>query len=317
MRTLLVGDVSEYLSQHARSISKNAELITQSNFNKIAESTSGIFYTSLGDFTSVEKFTQTLLAADQVIYYPPKKWIDNNLKLETQEHLYQLSWIKKIRIENLNFDFKKPNFDKQILFHSRASNDPQIWSFGCSVTAGNGILSNQIYSEVLAKKIGLDITRIAYEGSSISWAVDQILMSDIQKNDIVVLGVTSLYRLSYILHSGRFYHVVPRFYEHYPLMHKIVDVDDLVSPNNLYQSYSKLAMVQNFCHKLHVHLVMLEVIPNSLDNTILTKYPGIIHAPKTYIDKGSDYLHPGPKQHSWFSDQIYQRIIDNKWLDEI
>lgn len=326
MKTLLVGDVSEYLSQHARSISKHAELITQSNFNKIAKSTSGVFYTSLGDFTNVEKFTQTLLAADRVIYYPPKKWSDHGVKFkncgwsmesETQEHLYQLSWIKKIQIENLNIDFKNPNFEKQITIHPRSSNDPQIWSFGCSITAGNGVLSNQVYTEVLAKKLDLDITRVACEGASISWAVDQLLMSDIQKNDIVVLGVTSLNRLCYILHSGRFYHVLPRFYENYPLVHKIVDIDDLVSPNTLYQSYSKLAMAQNFCRKLHAHLVMLEVLPNSLDSTILTKYPDIIRSPKTYIDKGSDYSHPGPKQHSWFSEQIYQRIIDNNWVDKI
>ena len=319
MKTLLIGDVDAYLCEHARSISKDAELITQSNFKKIVESTSGIFYTSLGDFADIGKFTQTLLAADHVIYYPPKKWSDHDtvrshgftMESETQEHLYQLSWIKKIQIANMHVDFENINFEQHLQLHPRRGSQAQIWSFGCSVTAGKGVEPNQIYSELLAERLQLDITRVACEGASISWAVDQLLLSDIHENDIIVLGVTSLYRLCYILHAGRFYHMVPRFYENYPLMHHIVDIDHLLSPNTLYQSYSKLVMARNFCDKLRAHLVMLEVIPNSLDTNVLTRHPDMIRCPKKYIDQGTDHLHPGPRQHSWFSQEIYQKIVKN------
>jgi hypothetical protein len=308
MKILLVGDVGVYLSIEARKIDKNASLLNDQNYKKIL-TINGVYYTSLADITVVEYFCEVLMSADKVIFSPPPgDWSDQDIvsklkdqrftmETETKEHLYQLAWIKKVTIENLPINF--PNFKNKWQVTPRTSTEPQIWNIGCSITAGNGIEKHQRYGEIVAKKLNMPVSIMAYEGSSVIWAADQILMADVLPGDIIIWGLTSLERYSYVLHNDRFYHVNLNFYKNYPLMKNIVPPDWLKSMDNLYHSLNSISTVKNFAKKTNTKLVLLGLLDQDF-------YEGHIKFTKTgshnkWVDKGDDNLHPGPKQHELFA----------------
>lgn len=308
MKTLLVGDTGVYLSIAAKKINKNALLLDGGNYKKIFN-TNGVYYTSTGDITTVEHFCEVLMAADEVIYCPPDgAWSDKDLtalredkrftaETVTKEHLYQLSWIKKIAIKNLPTDCL--NFTNKWQVTPRISQEPQIWNIGCSITAGNGVEKHERYGEIVGRKLNMPVSILAYEGSSLIWAADQILLADVLPGDIILWGLTSLQRYSYALHNDRLYHVNSNFYKHYPLMKKIVPIDWLDSRDNLYHSLNSISIVQNFCKKTNTKLVLLGL----LDQDFYERY---IEFTKTssrgkWLDLGNDNQHPGPRQHEIFA----------------
>ena len=308
MRTLLIGDVGVYLSLQAKKIDKNALLLTDKNYKKI-QNTHGVFYTSLADISVVDHFCETLLCADKVVFCPPPgSWSDQDvvakskdkrftIETETKEHLYQLAWIKKITIENLPINL--PNFHTKCQITPRISNQPQIWNIGCSITAGTGIEPQQRYGELVAKQLNMPVSILAHEGSSVAWAADQILLADVLPGDIILWGLTSLNRYSYILHNDRFYHVNHKSYKHYPLLRHIVSIDWLESNDNLYHSLNSISIVKNFATKTNGKLILLGL----MDQDFYEKY---IEFEKTgprqdWVDLGYDNRHPGPKQHEIFA----------------
>jgi hypothetical protein len=308
MRTLLVGDIGFYLSIEAKKINKNALLLDNFNYKRIID-TNGVYYTSIGDITVVEHFCEVLMAADEVIFSPPTgNWSDKEaidklkdkrftMETETKEHLYQLHWIKKISIKNLVIRF--PNFKNKWQVTPRISAGPQIWNIGCSITAGNGVEKHQRYGEIIGKKLNMPVSILAYEGSSLIWAADQILLADVLPGDIIIWGLTSLHRYSYALHNDRFYHVNFEFYKNYPLLKKIVPIDWSASMDNLYHSLNSISIVKNFSNKIDAKLLLLEVLPQDLieEHIEFTKTTPI----EKWVDKGDDNQHPGPRQHEIFA----------------
>jgi hypothetical protein len=309
MKTLFVGDSDVYLSIEARKIDKNALLLNDQNYKKIVNADNGVYYTSLADITAVEDFCEVLMSADKVIFSPPPgNWSDRNIigklknrrftmETETKEHLYQLAWIKKTPIENLPISF--PNFKNKWQVTPRLSTGPQIWNIGCSITAGSGVEKHQRYGEIVGKKLNMPVSILAHGGSSLIWAADQILLADILPGDIIIWGLTSLQRYSYVLHDDRFYHVNSHFYKNYPLMKNIVSSDWLESMDNLYHSLNSISIVKNFSRKTNTKLVLLGV----LDQNFYEEY---IEFSKTgpyskWVDLGNDNQHPGPRQHEIFA----------------
>ncbi len=318
MKRLYVGDTGEYLSFEAKKDSSSATLVTSSNYKKFLSATSGVFYTSLGDINDPKKFTDILLGADQVIYSPHERWSDAGTivdarftcETETKEFLYQLSWVTKKPVKNLPLNVNATDFSNLTNIKQRVSERPQMWNTGCSITAGNGVKPNERYGEVLAGELGLPLKVLAYEGASISWAGDQILLSDVKQGDIVVWGITSPGRYSYVLHNQKFYHTNAMFYLNYPLMEQIVDIDWLDSPNNVFEAFNKINQVQNFCNKAGAKLYMIGFLTTDQMDKELSKRDNYIACKDPWIDKGTDNMHPGIKQHSKFARVLKELIND-------
>lgn len=70
MITIFLGDTGEYLCEVATNYNQSAQLITSEN-KEIRNS--GIYYTSIGEFTNEKDFLETLLACDIVYYSPPTR----------------------------------------------------------------------------------------------------------------------------------------------------------------------------------------------------------------------------------------------------
>ena len=313
MKILCVGDIGNYLAEYAGKINRNATLVSQGNYNNFINSTDGVFYTSLGEFDGPKIFCSVLLSANEIILsLPPTRSDDTDdftLESETKEHLYMWSLIKDRPVKNLKFNYTNPEFGRQFDLIPRVTPATQIWNTGCSITHGDGIEIDQRYGNIIADQLKLPITNLSCSGSSIIWAGDTILSADIKPGDIVIWGLTSWQRYSYFLHKDRFYHITHRFVENYPLIEHIININWLVSPHNLYQSIKAINAVQHFCDKIGAKLILAGLLTtDTAIDTHLINCPNYIEFKRNWADKGTDNMHPGPKQHQIFAKNILKLL---------
>ena len=320
MITVYLGDVGEYLANLARAADPTATLITHNNVYNL---TDGTYYTSLGDLGNLTNFGGMFRTVDKIIYaQPPGNWSDythfstfpegSKMKFWTEDYLNIFSW--KIIIEN--FPKIPVPENKQVMLalaDKRKSNCPQLWSVGCSISHGIGVQPTQRYGQLLADELRLPVSFLTSPGSSIIWAADQILRSDIQAGDIVIWGLTSIPRLTYF--NDSLIHVNNRLYSKIPKFNDVLDINVLDSKDTFYRSLIGVKQVINFCKKLKVKLIIVSL----LDDTIvkyISDFPNIIilhnlwGRDKTdlFEDLGDDNQHPGVKTHAFYASQILKRI---------
>ena len=306
MITVFVGDVHEYLAVIAQSQDPTAKLVTEKNYKKLA---AGTWYCSLGDFQNSKTFVQALQQADEIIYTPPNEWSSTSIQLETEKQLLDLKILNfcKVRnIDNLSWPKLKTFLDLSAV---RKIEGPQIWVAGCSISHGMGVPSNQRYGQLVADRLNLPVSFLTCPGSSIAWAGDQLLRSDIRTGDTVIWGLTSLERLCY--YSNNYVaHVNQSYYTTHPEFDTTVPLSELSSQNQLYQSIVKIHEVINFCDKIHVNYVLAGILTDLSHYTIINDHyisltEGCPDYPKDML--GTD-THPGPLTHKWYADQILKKL---------
>lgn len=307
MKTLVVGDVTEHLSSFARTLDYNAKLITSDTINQF---TNGVFFTSLGDLTDLSQFVEVLSLADKIVYCEPKHWSDTNrdkfsyMKKWTEFYLLYFSYRKQVSgLDNIS---KDAQVDFLNLSANRVSDEPQLWNAGCSITYGVGVHEHERYGELLAKRINMPVSILACTGSSIEWAADQILRSDLREGDILVWGLTAINRLPYY-QDGKLAHINVSNVNEFPKL-----IDELTSDNRVYHSLTKIFAVINFCKKLKVKILILGLLSSPEDLPHLLTVPNFvplygyfgIDKNTMFMDRGTDNLHPGPLTHQWYADTI-------------
>lgn len=312
MITIFVGDITDDLHKTAFQFDELASIITNDNYNKL---TDGTYYVSLGDLSSLEVFYKILSLADTLVYSPPNKWSDekksiSKMKLWTEFYILFFRNKKNVigleHITNGNLEIK--------LAASRKTDMPQLWVAGCSVSHGVGVKDNQRYGQLLADKLQLPVSFLTAPGASNEWAIEQILLSDIRKEDIVILGLTTFNRFVY--YTDTVVHINYAVYEHFPDMHKIFNIDILDSNFLKYKSVSHILQVANFCKKIGCKLIIAGLLIDEYDAFYVKNIPnyiqllGTLMGPTRVIDIGSDNSHPGPLSHEWYANQIFQYLND-------
>lgn len=311
MKLLFVGDTTDCLEIRAKKTDRSASLVVERSADKYLNSIDGVFYTSLGEFNSIGSFCDVLLSANEIVFVPPSsgKWSSPGIEPETIEHLYQWSFVKERPVSGLVIpDFLQPVFKKNLQLHQRVSDQKQIWNYGCSITYGIGVKNDETYGSLINKELGLTLSTIAYPGSGVKWAGDQILSSDIKNGDVVIWGLTELRRIGYCLHDDKFYHLNNSFLHHYPIMKKVVGDKDFLSPDLIYQGLKSIQTVNNFCEKIGATLVMLGVFPHLSDIEYLAQNSNFVGTTKKFIDRGTDGMHPGPRHHAYYAELIQQHL---------
>ena len=214
-------------------------------------------------------------------------------------------------IERLNFD----TFDFNFLYKPRVSQRPVLWTVGCSVTYGHGIDINQRWGALLSKMVELPEVSLSYPGTSVAWACDQILRSDIQKDDIVVLGLTSLARLDYA-ENWQLKSLPACQYDKIKKQLQYWSLEYFDSPTHIMLNMRYILQIINYCKKLGAKVI----IANLLDMTWMPiifrnckNFIDLTQGLKTtesleFIDMGNDNIHPGPKQHQYYADKIFNFI---------
>lgn len=302
MITVYLGDVDEYLCTVACANDPNALLITQDNLTNLKP---GVYYTSIGDLGNLSNLGSVLRQADKIVYSPPQQWSDQIMQQWTEDYLNVFRF--KCKVENYS---GQQTFDKILkLADLRKTTDPQLWVAGCSISHGIGVSPDTRYGQLLADRLGLDVSFLTQSGSSNAWAADQILRSDVRPNDIVVWGLTSPNRFSRFEHNS---------FDYLNLNSKKIDKfleNFLASDHMIYQSVTGIFQVLNFCQKVNAKLVLASLLDVRIINYICN-FPNFVvlcglwgrDPDNLFIDIGEDNLHPGIETHRFYADQIYQKI---------
>lgn len=308
MITIFVGDIRKYLCIEAQKLDPLASRINESNYKNL---NAGTYYTGLGDFKDLKSFINALNQADTLIYCPPGKWSHEQCQLWAEFYLLYFRDKKKVigleKILKRDINFKPVDQRKTEL--------PQLWIVGCSISHGVGVELDQRYGELLSKKLNMDVSFLTASGSSIEWAADQILQSDIRANDIVVWGLTSFGRFVYYTNDSPA-HVNVSYYDYNQSFYNIVNPDLLDSDFIMYKALTHIHQVINYCNKIKCKLLIAGLLIDSTDIYYTKEIPNYTQLygffgqdeDHTYIDLGNDDAHPGPLTHYWYAEQIANKL---------
>lgn len=327
-KTVFLGDVSDYLSHQAKRYHADAWLMTEHNCQQFVTAGTDItVYTSLGDLSKdLNTVFDVLNLASTVIYCPPDTWSDqqtvdcsdpcSSMQGLTETVLLMLS--KKVQV--LGLELCAPIPDPVLLADQRQTDCSQMWVAGCSISHGVGVASDQRYGALLAKELAMSCSFLTRPGSAIDWAADQILRSDIRKGDLVVWGITSLHRITYIHQHKLLNGINIQSYRAFPDYAQIVSPNTLTSHQTYYHHLYAIKQVQNFCRIAGANLVLVGLMPNnhallkflkSQHNYIDIPYKSTFQNNtfiSEFLDTGTDDKHPGVQQHQSYKNCILDHI---------
>jgi len=318
MIKIYLGDVTSEVKDEAQKDSTDATLITSENCYNLRD---GVYYLSFGDMNGIKQFVDTLSQADEIIYAPPisNQWSDYKNDHSMMQHWteFYLRFFKDKKIVRSQVPLHKDN-NFLDLADPRKGQTSQLWIAGCSITHGVGVEKHQRYGEIIANNLDLPVSFLTTGGSSVEWAADQLLRSDIRKGDIVVWGVTSFSRFSYFSNNS-IKHITIRYYEKNLDFHKIINIDRLSDENQLYRGVIKIYQVLNHCKKIGAKIYFagilvdaqfISYLVNLPNYTQFYGYPGLDLC-DLFLDFGTDGEHPGKLTHEWYADTLLQKIKNN------
>jgi len=330
---IFVGDVDVSVAIKAKSYYDDAYLITSDNLKillNLSFTSNNVIYTSLGDLSNLDVFENLLLQADEIIYEPPVVWSDGKsintldpedcIKGKTEGILIKLS--DSILIKNIEYAYLIPTVVP--LVATRLTHNSQLWIAGCSISHGIGVSESERFGALVAVELDQEVSFLTRVGSSINWAADQIIRSDLQENDTVIWGITCNERIMYIHEDTLMPGVSPTAYKLHKNLEKIVPISTLLTQNTFYTNIYAIERVINFCRKLNVNLLMIGIIPSAISVRYLKSKKEYHHYPyklsntkewamgnNSYIYfevLGSDNWHPGTVQHQSYKNFILKHL---------
>lgn len=323
--TLFVGDCDSTIAQIAQQFDNSAVLIDCNNYEKFLCANDGFTgYTSLAEFPNDRStFYNVLTVADSIRYCPPTHWSDNKtIDVEYPESSIQgtteffLHTINKFKSNVIGLNFPNIIDCYTELEDQRQTSGQQLWVVGCSTTAGVGVDPKNRYGNILTQSLNLPMSLLAQRSTSISWAADQILRSDIRANDIVVWGLTSENRLTlWDDLENKAVHVAST--SNTKLFSTDIINRLLAHKINFVAAIQKILEVVNFCNKLKIKLLIINIhSSNSLNlhlHTVKEFFPYIYPHDK-FIDIGNDNQHPGPLQHQAYADFCHSALKQLQYI---
>ena len=288
---LYVGDNSKTFAFAVKQKHSNAVLLDHSTYKYFFENTNVVGYTSLMDLPKIAQNKTVLydlcLHADEVHYEPIVNDIDSMYM--TEFTLFKANQIKK-HTKGL-----VAQHDQYLKLRDYPVSSTNLWLAGCSITNGVGVQKTETFGELLSQRLSLPKVDLSRPGSSIEFAADQILRSKVQKNDIVVWGLT---------HESRY-----TIWEDNNSAQGS-DNRQLVDETRLYKAVIAVHQVINFCNAIGAKLFLLPVICTEKLHLHICNTKEYVSVPYRYsfIDLGDDDFHPGPVQHKEYFTCLDQAI---------
>ena len=303
-KILYLGDGNPEFIQQVKQLDGTAFLVTKNNLDTFKHgSKSG--YSSMRELDTKNNLVNALNSADQIHYinslpatFNPMLHCDtgsNVLQLYLEHYNYKTNKVVGLK----NFCSTKFKELKKPITNRRSN----VWIAGCSVTFGVGVEVDERYGSLIEKEFGVVANYIAIPGGSNQWVANQLLKSNIQKNDIIFWGITNPHRLHYRpMHNEK--HINTASYVQDKQLNTYVDISRLTSFDNLYQNIDSVIQVAKYANSIDATLFMQSVIPDFFLVPFLNDVKNHL-APfeldQTYTDFGTDNLHPGPEQHKIFA----------------
>jgi len=266
-------------------------------------------YVSICDH-DIKDFVSILSAAQEITYVTSDSWDNADAKTITETWVRFFSHIKKVNnIPSYTTTSKILHLEDQ-----RASPSKQLWACGCSFTAGVGLNKNQRWGQLVADKLNLPVSFLARNGASNPWVADQILRSDIGRDDIVVWALTGIGRLTYF-NNDAFEFLVLQDSSDKLITKKLMASSD-------YTFYlAKLALDQvikkskDVGFKLAIVLFPFFTYEQELElfeylsqyNFLILGYEVGSHG-FDFLDLASDNHHAGPKHNQYWAEKIYKSL---------
>jgi len=305
--TIFVGDNDAGLATTAKKINPVAFLIDHKNYKVFLSteySTDITGYTSFSDLPKITAtdavFFEVLKKADVIFYCPPATWSDhsgyfswNSSQTITEYFLYH---VKLIKNNVCGLDLNSYLHSGYLaLTEFRQTVTKQLWVAGCSISHGVGVSADEKFGALISAKLNLPVSYLTKPGSSIEWAKDQILRSDLRKNDVVIWGLTQETRAPKAINT----HVLAE-------SNPIIRLDE----TSLYRAVTSVHQVANFCKKISVQLILVPIICSEQLQLLihdLDEYCQLPYQTQT-LDKGTDNIHPGPIQHQVWANAICNHV---------
>jgi hypothetical protein len=250
---LIIGDNSTEIAVYAALMFEKTLLVTKDMYDQIDTFSFDCLYTSLADIDA-DQLLRLSQQANAIHYWPPLQWESKELLEYTVQVLTKIVSHYKIPIRNFTVEMDPTN--SLTLMDYRKSSSPQIWVTGCSYAYGFGLIdSKQRYIEIVAEELRKPFSDLSSPGTSIGWAADQLLRSDIQQDDIVIWGITGINRVDYYIDNQQI--IVPGI-TNYPsaglnkFFNKMITDDNRVN-----QSIKSIYQVKNFVEKSGAKLVLI------------------------------------------------------------
>jgi hypothetical protein len=301
---LIIGDNGFGLSEYASAMFARSRLVTAETFDHAEQLSADCLYTSLADI-DVDRLLILCQNAKSIHYWPPTYWSNRDLRTNTERFLTKIIKHHKLVVRNFGIDRDPTN--SLVLLDQRKSDTGQLWISGCSYAYGFGLTDSQDrYIEIVAKSLNKTFSDLAGPGTSIGWAADQLLRSDIRKDDIVIWGITGIHRVDYYIDNRQV--IMPNLGGKLPADARQFFDRLATDDNRVNQSIKSVHQVDNFIKKVGARLVLLFHNDLSLDehSQILEQYFWDLdgHIPISNRQDFTDDGHPG--------------IVTNKtWAKEI
>src|SRR6056300_528380 len=301
---LYVGDINTDNTQLANS----PVLITKDDLNKPFPEYA---FTTLADIGSIENLYYVMDKADDIIFSPPKVWSDGR----TVDSRYSAAWITKHYIDIFN----KTITNNNPVIDTRKSSQRHLFVAGCSTANGSSLTDKrQRYAQLLSDHYNLPLVSLTKARSSLEWASDQILRSDIRKGDLVIWGLTTNERYMHFMDDSKelTHFIASSITQYEELFIKLLFQDNLLEKNIL-----RIERVHNFCKKAKANLIILNCISNLFISSRISYLDNFLflHSKDDYdthsfLDFGNDFLHPGPLTHKYYADKIIEKVTVYKTM---
>ena len=305
MITLFVGDNDIGCRQKAQAYDSQAFLVDNSNWKKIIQNKFDqdiTIFTSFADLPKIDSSTAALWdiisIADKIFYCPPYRWSDEtgNFTWTSQQCLleYYLYQAQLLGCSVFGLDISKYRESPYLeLVQKRTCNNQCLWVSGCSISHGVGVNIEERYGTIVGCKLNLPTHHLTHFGTSLEWAADQILRSDIRSGDIVIWGLTHETRAP-LARNGRIG----------TLTDNQESIDQRLDETRYYKAITSVYQVINSSRKVGYRLILLPLLCSEKLRMNLIHQDEFHSLPfqTRYLDVGSDNLHPGARQHKAYVD---------------
>ena len=286
----------------------DTELLTKDNYASVIKSQKVIdYHTSIEDLHLKVKECKKLVNNCNVIELLEWKTL-TSCDYPNYVHILALSELVDPTTDLAKIYIKHADYARAL----RTTDDPVLWAAGCSFTSAVGVELNERWGHLVASELGLEEVNIARGGASIWNASDQILRSDIRKDDTVVWGLTSVGRVE-IVQDGQLNSSTVSRYQQLDLEKQYYTLDYFDSSTIKVKYVRQIQQVINFCSKIGAKLHIVNFLEkDGITTRYLTdtnvSYIDLKSQAIETIDLGTDGEHPGPKQHQKYAKEIIKLI---------
>jgi hypothetical protein len=275
----------------------NSTLVNNIN----TEFTSDHYHTSLGDLQG-EEIISISKYFDTVNFVSTGFDVDSSIYRET---LLILQFLKdKCRVTNFQFLTTSAPMTSPNQNLTRNNVEPLLWVFGCSHSAGVGLLPDQkSFGNLLGEYTELPPRIIAQSGSSTHWSLRHMLNADIQEQDTVVWQLTTPQRVSF--------YKKPQIQE--IQLRNSPELTKLYTPDHLF--FKQISLLNNgvmYLRAKKCKFVITSILAGTNKEIFQYMqeylcYPEYCYTPKLVLDYGTDGLHVGPLSHQ----SLAQDLVDH------